>query len=316
MLYIDKLKALAMLLVIMGHTIYFCMNHEKPANDPVLNIICTFHVPLFFFLSGFVIKQPPVGLKLLHKVRRFMIPMLVVGFLNALLIGKVSDFFLTSGHNGYWYLLTLTIFYLLLSLFLINRLKKRIYSFLIDVIMAGLLWLVLIKVFKLFNQPCDPFNLGSLYSFWPYFIAGYLIRIFGFEKFIIDKPWLTVILLFCYLMLLLAYYSHLNEPSIYVQYAIAFTAIAALLALFHHFEESHTFFDRQLSFIGNNTLDIYVYHYFFIRFISLDFLKSQSLIVELLVTISLTILIAYGSMGIGHLVQRGLSLITNRNHIN
>ena len=60
--YIDKMKALAMLLVVMGHTIYFCIWHEASFSDAVLNIICTFHVPLFFFLSGFVIKQPAGGI--------------------------------------------------------------------------------------------------------------------------------------------------------------------------------------------------------------------------------------------------------------
>ena len=58
LLYIDKLKALAMLLAVWGHTIYFCMYHEQAnMSDSLLSIICTFHVPLFFFLSGVVIAN-------------------------------------------------------------------------------------------------------------------------------------------------------------------------------------------------------------------------------------------------------------------
>ena len=128
--YIDKLKALAMLLVVMGHTLYFCTWHETPSNDVVLNIICTFHVPLFFFLSGFVISQLPDVRKFLVKARKFLVPMLIVGFVNALVFDGVRDFFLNGGHFGYWYLLTLTVFYLLLIPFrFMDGIKNSILSF-------------------------------------------------------------------------------------------------------------------------------------------------------------------------------------------
>ena len=55
---------------------------------------------------------------------------------------------------------------------------------------------------------------------------------------------------------------------------------------------------KQLTLIGNNTLNIYIYHYFFIRFIHLEFLSQESLLTELLMIIPLTIVIAYGSIGI------------------
>ena len=85
-------------------------------------------------------------------------------------------------------------------------------------------------------------------------------------------------------------------------------AIAAVVALFYHFSNSRTFIDRQLLLIGNSTLNIYVCHYFFIRFINLEFLKSQSLITEIIVTVSLTIIITYCSMAIGIGINRILSL--------
>ena len=112
--YIDSLRGMAMLLVIMGHTIYFCIYQEQKFVDSVFSLICTFHVPLFFFLSGVVITSPPNLKKFLGKAYRFLVPMLIVGFINALLIGNIHDFFLNGGHNGYWYLLTLTIFYMMM----------------------------------------------------------------------------------------------------------------------------------------------------------------------------------------------------------
>ena len=70
---------------------------------------------------------------------------------------------------------------------------------------------------------------------------------------------------------------------------------------------SETCVDRFLLLIGNSTLDIYVYHYFFIRFINLDFLCSQFLVVEMTVTAALTIFIAYCSMLVGRLVRHACS---------
>lgn len=52
--YIDRLKGFAILLVIMGHMYLFPMH---PNDDFIFRIICSFHMPLFLFLSGFVIPQ-------------------------------------------------------------------------------------------------------------------------------------------------------------------------------------------------------------------------------------------------------------------
>ena len=140
MLYIDKLKAMAMIMVVMGHTIYFCMYHEERPNDTIFNIICTFHVYLFFFLSGVVISILPDSRKIFSKAYRFLKPMLIIGLINAIVIGNVRDFFLNGGHNGYWYLLSLTIFYILLLSFNLNTTKNKCYSIIIDIIISTIIW--------------------------------------------------------------------------------------------------------------------------------------------------------------------------------
>ena len=96
-----------------------------------------------------------------------------------------------------------------------------------------------------------------------------------------------------------------------LEYTLALVAITALVALFSHFGDNHTFLDRQLLLIGNSTLDIYIYHYFFIRFINLEFLKTQSLPVELAVTATLAIIIVYCSLLVGRFVKF-LGMLTER----
>lgn len=48
--YIDALRGFAILLVIVGHLIQF--NYSSGIENPIFNIIYSFHMPLFFFISG------------------------------------------------------------------------------------------------------------------------------------------------------------------------------------------------------------------------------------------------------------------------
>ena len=54
--YIDRLKGLAILAVVMGHIIYFVFHLS---DDPVWGDIYSFYVSLFFFFSGDVFFSPP-----------------------------------------------------------------------------------------------------------------------------------------------------------------------------------------------------------------------------------------------------------------
>lgn len=290
-----------MLLVVWGHTMYFCMYHEQAGiADPVLSVICTFHVPLFLFISGVVISSPPDFRKFIVKSRRFLVPMLVVGVINALVIGRLRDFFIDSSHIGYWYLLTLTELYLLLIPF---RFCKDVY----DVGLALLIWVVSFFFLKITSPVISMLNIGAVFVSWPYFIAGYFCRKYGVHALVAGSPRLGVCFAIAYIALVAVLFPRIDQLPLVLEYVIAFMAIAALLPLFAIFSNRRTFADRFLLLIGNSTLDIYVYHYFFIRFINLDFLCSQFLVVEMTVTAALTIFIAYCSMLVGRLVRHTCS---------
>ena len=51
--WIDALKGFAILLVIVGHLIQ--TNYQSGIGNTIFNIIYSFHMPLFFFLSGFMV---------------------------------------------------------------------------------------------------------------------------------------------------------------------------------------------------------------------------------------------------------------------
>ncbi len=302
-LYIDRLKALAMMMVVMGHTIYFCMYHEEQPHDIIFTMICTFHVPLFFFLSGVVIKELPNSKKVLSKSYRFLKPMLIIGFINAIVIDHIRDFFLKGGHNGYWYLLTLTIFYLMLLPFNLNTTKNKLLSILIDIAIALSIWIVFYIATGTDNIIVNAANPWGAFSFWLFFIIGFLVRKYNLLCYLTDFPWLTMLLVGVYFIFILIFFSSLDHLPIFLDFIIAAIAIAALMGIFHRFENTDTWLNRQLLIIGNNTLKIYVFHYFFIRFINIDFLISKNIVQELLFIIPLTIIIVYGSIAIGKLVK-------------
>lgn len=51
--FIDRLKGLAIILVVIGHL------GLSQVNEGIVKFIYTFHMPLFMFLSGIVIATPP-----------------------------------------------------------------------------------------------------------------------------------------------------------------------------------------------------------------------------------------------------------------
>lgn len=303
MLYIDRLKALAMIMVVMGHTIYFCMYHEALPDDAVFHIICTFHVPLFFFLSGVVISKLPDNKKVLTKAYRFLKPMLIIGLINAVVIGSVRSFFLDGGHNGYWYLLMLTIFYLLLLPFNLNTTKNKYYSMIIDGIIALAIWLAFYAAMRIDHVAIEALNPWAGFAFWPFFIIGFFIRKYNLLHFLTNYPWLTILLTTLYLILVITFISSLDHLPIVLDFLIGLIAIFALIGIFYQFDSSNKWLNRQLLLIGNSTLEIYVFHYFFIRFINIDFLIGKNIMIELMSITLLTVVIVYCSIGVGKVTK-------------
>ena len=148
--------------------------------------------------SGF-----PAWSSAVRQARRFLVPMLIVGFINALLIGKVRSFFLDGGHNGYWYLLTLTIFYFFLLPFRLTEHKKGIRGFLFDSLLSIGIWLLFYFYLRFSNMALNALNIGGSFSFWPYFIIGYLCRKYSLTNYITGKPWMTTTLILAYLILVI-----------------------------------------------------------------------------------------------------------------
>lgn len=292
--YIDRLKGIAIILVVMGHVITFSMNH--PIDDKLIKIISSFHMPLFMFLSGFVLSSPPNYKKLAKRFKQLIIPFLTIGLSYTLYMQhSIEDFFTNDAKLGYWYLFVLFIFNLFLLLFKLNTFNNNNLKILCDIIIAIVIYTVLWGLSKLDSKAN---NLLSIYFFikvWPFFIVGHLINKYHNlfnqlkqENNIYTISFIGTILYFCMVSR--------NFNSILFSLTCPFFVITTLFYIFVRRQKSYLCVERALEDIGKNTLEIYTLHYFLIANIRLDFLNqyfTNNTIIEFItITIIAIIIIA------------------------
>jgi len=68
LIWIDYAKFIGIYLVIIGHT---------PLNSSIINFIYTFHMPLFFLISGYLHKQFSIGV-IKHNIKSLLIPYILL----------------------------------------------------------------------------------------------------------------------------------------------------------------------------------------------------------------------------------------------
>lgn len=127
-IWIDTLKGLAILLVIIGHV---CQMRFPVSGKWLANIIYSFHMPLFLFLSGLFARKAveaadkrQVKSFIIKKTQQLLVPFIIWMFLWCIIKGDAITMFLDGGFI-YWYLPTLFEFLLLFCIlrYLSNSIK-------------------------------------------------------------------------------------------------------------------------------------------------------------------------------------------------
>ncbi len=96
---IDIAKGFAIVLVVMGHVLYMDLyGSDNAGQSSLFQIIYTFHMPLFVFLSGVVfntnIKLNELPSKLYYKFRLIIVPFLIIGSICSIVWGMDFRFYL------------------------------------------------------------------------------------------------------------------------------------------------------------------------------------------------------------------------------
>lgn len=316
--FVDRLKGLAIILVVMGHVYFFSMHNQQGL---WFDVISSFHMPLFMFLSGYVCISSFSPFpdwrfsKWIKKILRLLLPMCWFGLLFTLSLNwptsvsvlgdKVHNFLMCPVKMGYWYLMTLSVFYIIIQCFRLNRSNSPYGDILLGVVIGvglGVGW-------KCFVQDEDLFCLQNCAYFWPMFFLGMMVRKYNLFSFLFRSNWLFTVSLVGYLVLF-----NVDIPIIYANsfsrhYFIPFFAIVVLLMVFLPRENNKTKLEDMLAFIGKHTLDVYVIHYFLLRLFELKEIGcwmystgNQGL--SLLLVTSVALLITFVSIYLGLLLRK------------
>ena len=175
--WVDTAKGWGMLAIIVSHVM---------TGHPVSRWLYTFHVPLFFFLSGFLFRvDRPWGDFLKGKLKKMLLPYFALALpiipAEAALAGSMSGFWervgeLTMGvlvQRRLWPIWFLACLFLLeiLAYWLLRAVKKPAAVALTAAAMgaAGALYAGA-------GLPALPWNLDACFGVMPFFAAGYLLK--------------------------------------------------------------------------------------------------------------------------------------------
>lgn len=182
--WLDAAKGYGILLVIFAHVDYSYLR----------NIIYTFHMPLFFFLSGYVFSQKEsFGSFLWSKVRRIIIPYFCLGipmiifdvywqnkFMRFPMDWAIGEFMGLLEQKRMW-----TLWYIA-CLFCLNILFYALVRFVKnEKILAAIIVVITVVGLIYFRMGGQPFywNMDVCMTALPFFYVGYLCR----EKDILEK---------------------------------------------------------------------------------------------------------------------------------
>lgn len=289
-LYIDKLKGLAILFMVMGHVTQISLEVE---NTTFNKFYTSFHMPLFMFLSGMFIYKyfKEWNYKefcnfVYKKIRRILTPFITIGCLYTYFFLDNVQCLFNGSFNGYWFLPAL---FLCMIVDITLQYILKIFSFksnlIIDCSSRILLYFFLIYLYH--KGLVYPYYRGFIYHY-PFFAFGILaIRYRYIYDYILSNKQLPAFLFIGYIVLWpITQYIPFNFNL------ISFFSIPLLIYLFNRL---NSYIPNILSSLGLYSLEIYIFHRFFLPSLTqlgslltnniASFDKSENFLLFLLITL-------------------------------
>ena len=238
---------------------------------------------------------------------RFLIPGLVVG--SAFVFYKNFDIVSFLYHDskfGYWYLFVLSGYYMLMTLFHYLNTFDGKKGLLVDLVLSAVIFVGLAGLhFLLGKKVSDLFCVYKMCTFWPVFFFGYMVKKYQkLKDFVFSNIGYTIALIVYVVGLYLSY----KEFWYYIGIPVGLFAAAFFANLFHRRENESSFVECELARLGRNSLDVYIFHYFFLWTISLHPVgtycqETGNLLLFVLVAAVLSVIIAYLCLLVGYILK-------------
>lgn len=266
--YFDYLKGIAIILVVIGHVMQFSFGFDT---SDVVDMLGIFHMPVFFYISGYFLYKPIDNISLLfvklyRRTLLLVVPYFVFGALWCMFSGYRFSALILEGGGCYWFLWVLFI----LSTFFIfyGYLLQRIKSEWVYICLWILPYLAIIIVKVYANKVggvADLLCVNQLNTYYRYFLIGYLCRRYSKLNSILFKNDIV------YAVGLLSYFLQWRFCDMHNMALIFLGGMGAIVVLQRFFEMMQTIENgilQILSEVGRMSLAIYVIHYFLIPDVS------------------------------------------------
>lgn len=292
LLYLDSIKAILIILVIIGHAIQFTIPEYE--FNFTFRFIYSFHMPLFFFISGFLANNGKYDVRVFRKrCYQLLVPFIVWAFLLPLLYNgainlKASWGILIYPDRGLWFLYNLFIYSVLFN---VAELLKEKYD-IKQIFSIGVFLVLLFVGMCLFHTK---FNFSQLCYHIVFYTLGYISR--KYDN-MLNVSMLTVggVYVMCMPFWTMngppLFYQYLNLGGVVVYIYRYFVQIAGLLFFY---KVGRKYLNRQIvwmSQLGASTLGVYALQFIVLHYL-ICFIPIDNVVMKILVVTFLTVPICY-----------------------
>ena len=279
--YIDALRGFTMILVVFAHIInygYHITDAKAETMDTFNNLFIRFRMPLFFFISGFVLyKQERIWDKpfikdfIKKKFFVLIVPTLIVLFLFAYLyninyIGSLSEM-----KSGYWFTIALFEFFVLY----IVCIKINWGGIDIQILTISIMLYLIGSAYRYYQLHSEDIwildFIGIIHwRYYFFFVLGTLVKKY-YSNFCkrMDNQYISavIIILMVVVHFVVSRFFPIHQYNTVTFLIQGTLGIMIVFTFFRRYEDSFsktTFIGKWLQYIGRRTLDIYLLHYFFL----------------------------------------------------
>lgn len=302
---LDIFKGLAILLVVCGHVISKNWIDAIDKN-PVYTWIYSFHMPLFFFISGFLVNYTYNGdlfNTIRKKVRCLLIPyfvwsLILAPFFHIRQLPSLVDLLLNPS-NGYWYIYFLFVFSV--SCFFSSSIFRSRYKSL-----GGALLPCIVFILGDYFYPCILFDRGL--QFYPLFMFGLFSSQYSLHQ--KNKFYQNHFVSLIFVAFIISSFCYCQIDFTWANKVLKLIASFSISIISLYAMNNHLFGKgdkvKMVSYLGQNSIVIYLTHFSFIGLMNMPIIPCYTIspFWTFVLSLSIAIIISLACLLVGKVVEK------------
>lgn len=321
--YIDALRGMTMIFVVFNHIATFVWDITDTGIPSVHNYLVQVRMPMFFFISGFVLYKGNViwNRKYVFEFLRKKILIQIIPTLVFLTLfvhvhgGDLLSILYTPAKCGYWFTYMLFLYFFLYAIIqFCFRKHASLIMLIIGIAFLPIAYPPITNIIPISDSSKGLLSIVYFHYFLFFFIGSIARKHFVKIEYYLESKYL---LFFCIIIYFVLNVYHDIVPNnghgptgFIVGLFLTFSGLTILFAFFRSHREQFSkscFLGRSLQYIGRRTLDVYLLHYFFIpyqlgRVISV-FKEHPMPIIEALFSLALALVVIACTLLISNIIR-------------